>query len=107
MGQEGIVMKMAEYPWGPFGETVPLFDCHRTVSALYDNGIVMKWPDIKAGSGSSHHAFNSGMQPCYNAYSHPDLWDIDNINDVAKIRFSVSMGFNPYKNAIVEAAIWK
>ncbi len=105
MGQEGIVMKMAEYPWGPFGDSVPLFDCHSAVSTLYENRIIMKWPDIRVGSGSTHHAFNSGMQPCYNAYSHPDLWDIS--GDTATVRFSVSMGFNPYKNALIETTITK
>ena len=91
-GQDGIVMREALSPVGPYSEKIPLFDCIGKQREYISEGSVattIMWP------GGS----------CYGGFTHTDLWEEDEAGGFTKIRFNVSM-WRPYKMLMVETKLY-
>jgi hypothetical protein len=87
-GQSGIVMRDAHFPWGPYSDKIPLFDCFAKQQAL-GSGVTIMFPE-EGGS-------------CYGGYTHPDFWSMisGGVIDSYSIKFNVSM-WRPYKVLLVQ-----
>ncbi|MCP4605916.1 MAG: DUF4185 domain-containing protein [Proteobacteria bacterium] len=107
--QQGIVMKTASTPWGPYSKTIPIFDCQKAQKDMAAQGKFIQTPDLKWKKTQSNKwdlEFDRGGGYCYGGFTHRALWstgEMQNGRGWTGMRFNVSMGFAPYKVMMAEA----
>ncbi len=124
-GQQGIVMRTADKPWGPYTKSIPIFDCNRGPRELREgkstyvqfNDALFEY-DVEVDDEVPEGKFRGGLVRCYGGFTHPDLWQttsyseyIPDLGDMVEIiettlRFNVSMQ-SPYKVLLVESKAYK
>jgi hypothetical protein len=105
-GQEGIILRQSDNPWGPYSQPVVLLDCTSIRTDLL--GIV-DVGGMKINQALRH--VSDGFSSCYGGFTHESLWgwkepdpDPEPEENWTKLRFNVSM-WRPYKALLVESMV--
>jgi hypothetical protein len=92
-GQEGIVLRQAGEPWGPFSQPILLFDCGS---------------ELRETMSQDYGFLLDGFSGCYGGFTHRDLWGekggAPETSGQTKLRFNVSL-WRPYKALLIESTV--